>query len=293
MSIKQNDRECMTTIQPGDDTMQAGDVLKKWKYERVVTDSDPKNECEMRRYRGIIYTNWKNGKFVDFAYVTQGFALFKKNTPEKILGGDNTVLPFYTAYFATHRAHKRLSGGDSGYLTVRDPTGNRINCYVDKYNEGQMYCLCDYENRVIENDINLKWYDLNQSEKCEWDANPLSTKKLEIEREFATRRGQLDKLEYEYLERQLPNIQSCLDEGVGELTREELNQLKTAASKKVTQWRELHAPPPEEAPEEDGGLLRWFTSGKQTGQIAAASHDGGISMESMQMMSLLQRLRAL
>ena len=222
---------------------KAADVFQKRQYERVVTDE--KDECEIRRYSGLLYTNWRSGEFVDFEYVIEGDALFGESTPQKMRGGVGEELPFYTLYFGTHWVERRFAGGDGGGVKEYDPTGNRINIYVDNYNDESHLWRCDYKNIKIRNiklsDLNLNEWTKNNDEKNESRA---------INAEYARRSKLLDDVEYKYLQEQLQHIDFKLGEGLPSAVGDErLKVLKLTVTKRMQKLR----PPAKQNEQEQGG----------------------------------------
>jgi hypothetical protein len=223
---------------------EAADVLQKWKYERVVTNE--KNRSEIRRYRELLYTKWQNGQFVDFEYVVEGDALFGKSTPEKMRVGVGEELPFYTLYFGTHWVERRFAGGDGGGVKEVDPTGNRINIYVDNYNDETHSWLCDYKNRKIRS-IKLSGLD-----KTEWTKNNDEDKDSRaINAEYARHSKLLDDVEYKYLHEQLTHIDFKLGEGLPSAVDDSrLNVLHQLVTKRMQKLR----PPAKQTEQQRGGV---------------------------------------
>jgi hypothetical protein len=258
---------------------EAGDALQKWKYERVVTDE--KNGSEIRRYRELLYTKWQNGEFVDFEYVVEGDALFGKSTPEKMRGGVGEEMPYYTLYFGTHRVHRWLAGGDSGYVREVDPKGDRINVFVDNYNDETHYILCDYNN-IGRGRIDLANYDLTK-----WAKNNDKEKESRaINTEYERHSKLLDDVEYKYLQKQSEHIDFKLREGLPSAVDD--SRLKVLHQLMTKRMQELR--PPAKQKEQQGGgvgdLFRWY-------KPKESKYDKYRPDEIAHMGRLLQQLKAL
>ena len=259
---------------------ETGDALQKWKYERVVTNE--KNGSEIRRYRELLYTKWQNGEFVDFEYVVEGDALFGKRTPEKMRGGVGEEMPYYTLYFDTHWVHRWLAGGDSGEVKEVDPTGNRINVFVDNYNDESHIFLCDYKNVPIRRII-LRGYDLTQ-----WTKNKDEyAESRAIDAEYARHSKLLDDVEYKYLQEQLTHIDFKLREGLPSAVDD--SRLKVLHQLVTKRIQKLHPPAKQTEQEQGGGvgdLFGWY-------KPKESKYDKYRLDEIAHMGRLLQQLKAL
>lgn len=259
---------------------EAGDALQKWKYERVVTNEN--NGSEIRRYRELLYTKWQNGEFVDFEYVVEGDALFGKSTPEKMRGGVGEEMPYYTLYFGTHRVHRWLAGGDSGEVKEVDPTGNRINIYVDNYNDESHMWRCDYKNRKIRS---IKLSDLNLNE---WTKNNDEyTESRAINTEYERRSKLLDDVEYKYLQKQSEHIDFKLREGLPSAVDD--SRLKVLHQLMTKRMQELR-PPAKQKEQQRGGVGDLFRWGNGSGCFLSDEYRPD---EIAHMGSLLQQLKVL
>ena len=107
-------------------TENYAEVFAPFPYECVT-----KGEDAIRRYRGVVYTKWRNGKFVEFVYAIDGAALFEESELTMTEGGGDGAVPWYTYAVATHYYDT--------YYVKRDPDGDRIVCYVDKYRDTERY----------------------------------------------------------------------------------------------------------------------------------------------------------
>ena len=109
-------------------TENYAEVFAPFPYECVT-----KGEDAIRRYRGVVYTKWRNGKFVEFVYAIDGAALFEENELTMTEGGGDGAVPCYTYAVGAQRERGRAEGWE------KDPDGDRIVCYVDKYRDTERY----------------------------------------------------------------------------------------------------------------------------------------------------------
>jgi hypothetical protein len=202
------------------------EILQKWKYS--VVDN---GQGEIRRYREWIYTRWQNGKYVGFFNLADGFVLFNDRQPT--VRCDNTAVPFYVAYYGTKKEYQNLAGGDGDFVDVIDLDGVRINCYVDMYNDVRKYSLCDKNNNVLDDNINLAKYHLKSYIKNDYRDEDLQR----INDDYEEHSKILDDVEYTYLESQLLNIQSRIDEGLDTLPLAKLKSLKEQVTMRMSEIR--------------------------------------------------------
>lgn len=177
------------------------EVFKHWKYQ-YVTDQDG---SQVRRYDDLVYTRWRAGSFVEFVNAIEGVTLFQADFESKP-AGCYPDRPFATLYFATKYEFRWLAGGDGDYMWVRDPDGDRINKFVDMYNDTFHYALCDKNDTVKIDDITLSEFHVNNERHWVQNEYDFNKKIRQIDAEFGKHRTRLNDVEYTYLEQQLPRI---------------------------------------------------------------------------------------
>ena len=248
--------------------MSISEIFKKYQYSVIKKD-----QSEIRLYRGPIYMEWRNGNFFGFLNITQDDVLFDQNVKNvKMNECDDKNVPFCLMYTTTKSEFQNLAGGDSGSVLIADPNGNRINCYVDRYN-GQRLALCDKDNKIILDDIEMdhgnyyKGRNLKEAtekifrystdhptdghlihvqqgqntEEITYIKNPNSAKQIddiwyEQEEDYLKTKQLHHDIVYKYLSDQLTNIQFMLDEGLSDTKK--LNTLKDDVKRYMSKIRQ-------------------------------------------------------
>ena len=170
----------------------------------------------------------------------------------------------------------------SGEVKEVDPTGNRINIYVDNYNDESHMWRCDYKNRKIRS-IKLSGLD-----KTEWTKNKDEyAESRAIDAEYARHSKLLDDVEYKYLQEQLTHIDFKLREGLPSAVDD--SRLKVLHQLMTKRMQELR-PPAKQKEQQRGGVGDLFRWGSGSGCFLSDEYRLD---EIAHMGRLLQQLKAL
>ena len=207
------------------------EVFGRFPYETVTN-----GEYIIRRYRGVVYTKWRNGKFVEFVYAIDGAALFESsesNITRSVYDVNETV-PYYRYAFATHMVDV--------FNIQRDPDGDRVLCYVDKFRGTEEYDFQKkdkhdiYQTRlhgIQKNELHSTMMSRNDGHYIRYSDHEIQQDKKKIDdfyRPYLT-------VEYKYLHQQLQQIQTNRDNGITcKLTD---SRLKTLENKLKKRFEEL------------------------------------------------------
>jgi len=188
------------------------EVFAPFRYESVT-----KGVKVIRRYRGTIYTEWRDGMFLNFVYAIDGDALFEERKDTVTEGGGDGVVSFYIYAVGAQHARDTLDGLE------KDPDGLKIVCYVDKYRNIERYEMKNKDGVVLE------YIEKNELRKTLWESDWIITSDYEIKRErqkiddmYRPRKMRLDNVEYRYLHQQLQHIQSQRENGTSEMNDKKL-----------------------------------------------------------------------
>ena len=209
-----------------DECMNA-EVFGRFPYETVTNGEDV-----IRRYRGVVYTKWRNGKFVEFVYAIDGAALFESsesNITRSVYDVNETV-PYYRYAVATHMVDT--------YYTRRNPNGDRVICYVDKYRGTEEY---DFQTKdengkyqtflagIQKDELHATMMSCNNGHYILYRDDEIQQEKQKIDdfyRPYLT-------VEYKYLHQQLQQIQTNRDNGIRcKLTDSRLEALENKLKKR-------------------------------------------------------------
>jgi hypothetical protein len=223
----------------------AREVLARWKCMYVEVGGD-----EIRRYRNMIYTRWRNGAFVAYVDVAEGAAAFAGGTVKE-KKGDGDV-PFFTEFYSTKKEIQNMANAEWGVVDVIDYDGLRYNNYVDYYNYGKStWAVCDHENNFIQEieKPGMHPYGMMENPRRTADLNIIKAAVMKHEKE-------LDDLEFGYLEAQRKDLKSKITKTNDKATKEQLKAFKKQVKDRMQRLRPV---------EKSGGLLGLFTGSQANG----------------------------
>jgi hypothetical protein len=199
------------------------EVFAPFPYESVT-----KGVKVIRRYRGTVYTEWRDGRFLNFVYAIDGAALFEERKDTVTEGGGDGVVPFYVYAVGAQRDRDTLDGWE------KDPDGLRIVCYVDKYRNIERYEMKNKDGDVLE------YIEKNKLRKTLLESDWIITMDYEIKRErqkiddmYRPHMIRMFNVECRYLHQQLQHIQSQRENGTKcALDNKKLEALETTLKKR-------------------------------------------------------------
>ena len=228
------------------------EVFKKFPY-KCVMDGD----CQIRRYRGELYTKWKNWKFDSFVYAIDGEALFKAKRTTMTEGGreEGEVIPSFLYAVGMREARVTWFGDSESWGVEDDPKGNDIFCELDYYRDKRRYRLQAFNGQLIRyleqgqlgDYLETYLYRIMRDDVIREDEN-------EIYYTYLPHKMKLNDVEYTYLQAQLQHIQHIRDENLQcKLTDAELSTLHGKLSARSL----VLVPKAKEEEKEDKGASRW------------------------------------
>lgn len=220
------------------DTENYNEVFKKFPYQLVK-----QKDCDIRRYRGWIYTKWKAGQFVSFVYLTDGLPLFDEAVKAHTMtekSGDESVFSYL--YAVEQKSDYVDWGGNPVQGMVDDNLGDTIFCEVNMYRGTKKYKVYSYDKilRCTLNENELIPYRM----ACFYSFRTMrddviATSEKPIIEEYQPHKQKIDDAEFNYLQRQVHHIQHMLETGQSELKNDDLQNLLTHIKQRLKQLKPI------------------------------------------------------
>ena len=221
------------------DTENYNEVFKKFPYQLVK-----QKDCDIRQYRGWIYTKWKAGQFDSFVYLTDGLPLFDEAVKAHTMteeSGDESK------FFYTYAVEKKIDYiyRDSdrhpgrGWVDVQD--GDTIRCEVNMYRGTKRYSLCSWVGDKYNYDLQLDEEQkpiLPEGKHFRiFSEKTITNIEKQIINEYLPHKQKIDDAEFNYLKKQKHHIGHMLETGQSKLKNDDLQNLLTDIEQRLKQLK--------------------------------------------------------
>jgi hypothetical protein len=198
--------------------------------EEVYEYATDKDKSEVRRYRGLVYTRWRDRKFVEFVDVVNGHDLFQKGYHKE--DQQFRKIPFVALYFAAKKVYS-WENPDAANTKKRDPDGPIINHYIDMYTYTEKNALCNKNGYVLKDNLVMWNFDLTHYMRNEHFERDYGN----IKENFYAKQTKLKDVEYKYLKEQLPLIEHMINDRELHGLPNRLNTLHKKVKERIEQLR--------------------------------------------------------